>query len=351
MLETAMDSSKHMVSRVFLCLRLVSLGLLVSVVFAGTAAAAGTEAPPAPNPLEQGEEPQGNTSPPGGEEAPAPSGEGETPPPTGETAPTPPVEQPQTEPPPTPPAEQPAEKTPVPENTGETGLELQTKERQESGVGAGLPPEETTKISVLAPVVTVDAPTQATSEPTEGQVGLAGPSTTVPPSVGGTVQEAVTSAELGEASIVESAHRSAAQQAGRLSCELSALSGPLTQNCAAGWLGTPTLGSGSSTSANTEQALAAPPSSGGPGASSSAPAGGNRPAAPAQGGSTSNGAAGGAAGGSGAGGSGGGGLGLSAFLTIAGLLLLAAPHAMRRLRLSCLPWRTAFFVLIPERPG
>jgi hypothetical protein len=45
------------------------------------------------------------------------------------------------------------------------------------------------------------------------------------------------------------------------------------------------------------------------------------------------------------------GLALSGFLTLAGLLLLGAPRAMRRLRLSCEPWRTACFVLIPERPG
>jgi hypothetical protein len=48
---------------------------------------------------------------------------------------------------------------------------------------------------------------------------------------------------------------------------------------------------------------------------------------------------------------GGSGMGLSTFLTLAGLLLLGAPRAMRRLRLSCEPWLTACFVLIPERPG
>jgi len=48
---------------------------------------------------------------------------------------------------------------------------------------------------------------------------------------------------------------------------------------------------------------------------------------------------------------GGSGLALSGFLTLAGLLLLGAPRAMRRLRLSCEPWLTACFVLIPERPG
>ncbi|MCW3034427.1 MAG: hypothetical protein JWM60_2772, partial [Solirubrobacterales bacterium] len=61
-------------------------------------------------------------------------------------------------------------------------------------------------------------------------------------------------------------------------------------------------------------------------------------------------APGGAAGGVAAGGS-GGAVGLSGFLTLAGLLLLAAPRALRRLRLSCRPYLTAFFVLIPERPG
>jgi hypothetical protein len=51
------------------------------------------------------------------------------------------------------------------------------------------------------------------------------------------------------------------------------------------------------------------------------------------------------------GGAGGGGAPASAFLSLAGLLLLAAPHALRRLRLARRPYLTAFFVLIPERPG
>jgi hypothetical protein len=59
---------------------------------------------------------------------------------------------------------------------------------------------------------------------------------------------------------------------------------------------------------------------------------------------------GGSSGGASAGG-GGGGLALSGFLTLGGLLLLAAPRAMRRLRLLCRPWRGACFALIPERPG
>jgi hypothetical protein len=45
------------------------------------------------------------------------------------------------------------------------------------------------------------------------------------------------------------------------------------------------------------------------------------------------------------------GFALSIFLTLAGLAMLAAPRAMRRLRLASEPWRLASFVLIPERPG
>ena len=56
---------------------------------------------------------------------------------------------------------------------------------------------------------------------------------------------------------------------------------------------------------------------------------------------------GGASGGSAVGGS----AGCSSCLTLAGLLRLGGPRAMRRLRLSCEPWLTACFVLIPERPG
>jgi hypothetical protein len=56
------------------------------------------------------------------------------------------------------------------------------------------------------------------------------------------------------------------------------------------------------------------------------------------------GAAGGAPGGS-------GGIALSGLLPLAGLLLLAGPRAIRRLRLFCPPLLTACFVLIPERPG
>jgi hypothetical protein len=71
--------------------------------------------------------------------------------------------------------------------------------------------------------------------------------------------------------------------------------------------------------------------------------GGSSPIGPPPG-PTPSGTFGGAAGG-------GAGIALSGFPTFAGHLLRGAPVAMRRLRLSFQPWLTAFFVLIPERPG
>jgi hypothetical protein len=133
-----------------------------------------------------------------------------------------------------------------------------------------------------------------------------------------------------------------------LNCALSALGGPNTAGCG-GALSTPSAllaapilsvaahlaapGTAWAVGARTGGST----SNGGGGA-----AGGTRPISPTPG------PPGGASGGTAAGGS---GIALSAFLTLAGLLLMAAPRALRRLRLSSRPWRTAFFVLIPERPG
>jgi hypothetical protein len=135
------------------------------------------------------------------------------------------------------------------------------------------------------------------------------------------------------------------QSSGGLGCALSALEGPMSRNCAAGLLATPSLLRGSAaalaSAANPwARTVAGAPAEGGHGNSG---VGGSRPSAPAPAPAPS-----GAAGGSAAGGP---GLALSAFLTLAGLLLLSAPRALCRLRLACRPWLTAFFVLIPERPG
>jgi outer membrane biosynthesis protein TonB len=193
------------------------------------------------------------------------------------------------------------------------------------------------------------------SEPTGTTTGLiAGgesegspPSGPVPPTGSEIVQlgegQAALSGSTEEA--LTSSRAASERQAVAKRCELSALGGPEAGGCDGGWLGAAN-GLSQAPVALVSDATALTPaavgSSGddGPGGV----AGGGHPLVPSPGP-----APGGASGGVAAGGS--GSVGLSGFLTLAGLLLLAAPRALRRLRLSCRPWLTAFFVLIPERPG
>ncbi len=137
-----------------------------------------------------------------------------------------------------------------------------------------------------------------------------------------------------------------AQRAGSLSCELSALGGRTIDNCTVGWLGGKRFLSSNVSVAPVADGLAAAASSAGlspPGGGHGGSAVGNAPVSPGPGPAPS-GASGAAVGGASS-------VAPSAFLSLAGLLLLAAPRALRRLRLSCRPWLTACFVLIPERPG
>jgi hypothetical protein len=146
-------------------------------------------------------------------------------------------------------------------------------------------------------------------------------------------------AALGDAST----RLTAAQRADELSCQLSGLAGPATDNCTASWLSNQPLlrtSPGDLVIAAPNRA-SAPVGDGSDGSGGSF--GGTRSFIPPPGPAPS-----GAVGGSAAGGS---GVGLSGFFTLAGQLRLAGPRAMRRLRLSSQPWLTAFFVLIPERPG
>ena len=129
------------------------------------------------------------------------------------------------------------------------------------------------------------------------------------------------------------------QRAGELSCELSGMARSATDDCTAGWLSNQSFLSASPESFTSGTSTRSGPPSGGYGA----PVGGSHPVTPPPGPAPS-GAVGGSA-------TGAAGIALSGFFTLAGLLLLAAPRALRRLRLSCRPWRAAFFVLIPERPG
>lgn len=136
--------------------------------------------------------------------------------------------------------------------------------------------------------------------------------------------------------------QASARRLGLLSCGLAALVEPIAANCAGGWLDIATARSASSNPfaapRSSLTAIAADASTRHVDGSAVE----NHPTSPTPG--------------SGSGGVGGGSAGCgsssaaSACFTLAGLLLQAAPRAMRRLRLSQPSWRASFFVLIPERP-
>jgi hypothetical protein len=181
----------------------------------------------------------------------------------------------------------------------------------------------------------------------ESQVIIAGPLSLPPsaPMAGATEAQASTTPPL--AGSAKRSALTAAQRAGSLSCELSALGGRTTDNCTVGWLGGKRYVESSTVSFSPAAGSLAAAATGGvpPDGGHGGAAVGNTPAGPSPGPAPS-GAAGAAVGGGG-----GGGAAPSAYLSLAGLLLLAAPRALRRLRLSSQPWLTACFVLIPERPG
>jgi hypothetical protein len=180
----------------------------------------------------------------------------------------------------------------------------------------------------------------------ESQAAIAGPLSPPPtaPTAGGGEAQVPATLALGGGGGPRGG-MTATQRAGALSCELSALGGRTTDNCTVGWLGEKRLPASATISFSpVDSSLAAAmtgglPPDGGHGGS----AVGNAPVSPTPGPAPS-GASGAAVGGA-------SGVAPSAFLSLAGLLLLAAPRAMRRLRLSSRPWLTACFVLIPERPG
>jgi hypothetical protein len=272
------------------------------------------------------------------------------------------------------PTEAPAE-TPPPEDPVELPVETIVEEVVETIVETPVPeipvetllPTPTPEIPVEAPVskpVTVETlpphaaiedggasqaslfSSQETPTPgeTAGEPAPAAPSDligviTAPPTVGGPPP----SLGAAEASMGTPRSLAARRLADEVSCELSSMS----DSCTVAWLSrqgvistsstyvTATAASLSATTAGTDDDAADSDE----GSSTLA----NRPLGPSPGPAPS-----GASGGSGVGGS---GVAPSAFFSLAGQLRLAGPRAQRRLRLSCRPWLTAFFVLIPERPG
>jgi hypothetical protein len=135
-----------------------------------------------------------------------------------------------------------------------------------------------------------------------------------------------------------------ARCAGQASCELAAIGASIAASYACGWSGISALSPVSTIFASidaSQAAITAGPHSGSQGGGSASE---NLPSSPIPG-SGSGGEGGGSAG------AGGTGSASSASSAPVGVLLKAAPRALRRLRLARPSWRTSFFVLIPERPG
>jgi hypothetical protein len=264
--------------------------------------------------------------------------------PPAETLPvTPPSEaEPITEAPPAPPPSETTEGAPV-------GVQSEEAPPEEPAQGkAGTTGEASEEAGPGGAARSSTAPTDETTaqDATDRAALLVEPSTSAqgPP--------ATIAAQAAEASSTETrkdaAKRglTAAKQAGRFSCELSALSGSMTDNCTVGWLGAshdPDRMSAGAVMAAVSSLVAVAGVSSPPGGDHGGFVASEPPVTP-----TPGPAPGGAAGGGATGGAAGGGVPL--FLTLAGLLLLGAPRAMRRLRLSCEPWLAGCFVLIPERP-
>jgi hypothetical protein len=219
------------------------------------------------------------------------------------------------------------------------GTQGKPTESTEEGASGGSPAHSSTLLPAAGP-----------SDPSVRAGALAEPPPSGPPATAAaiTAQIAEVSGQAeGSAKAVPS--RTAGSQAGRFRCELSALGGNMTDNCTAGWLGAPREVSSAPTSAavaavSSLAAAATANSPSGGGHDGSGLGGPPLTSAPGSAPGGSSGAAGGA------GGAGGSGAGVSTFLTLAGLLLLGAPRALRRLRLSFEPWLVGCFVLIPERP-
>jgi hypothetical protein len=295
------------------------------------------ETPPAPTLEPTPETPAPIPTP----EIPAPEPTPETPPPTPTPEPTPETPPPTPTPEPTPetppPAPEATPETPPPETTREAPPTATPETTTETTQPPA--PEAAAKSSPNPPLAAspdaVDIPPEAADVPI-------GPLPTAS-AVGGPGRTAATSSTrpASAAGVV------AAQQALSLRCELAGLEGRMSGKCTGGSLdaqrlfATSLLPVGSANpGASSTAATVTTPTDDDPGGSA---ARSHPPVSPAP-----SPAPGGASGGSAGGAS---GVGLSASLTLGALLRLAPARAMRRLRLSCEPWLTACFVLIPERPG
>jgi hypothetical protein len=238
--------------------------------------------------------------------------------------------------------------SPAPTVPDQGTVEVATKALAGSGeeglAGASSTPARTSSDSGSSAV----APSHTDSTPAQEPSAVLAAGLTPPPPTGPTTDRAEAQPPAASATATSARRTQAAitasQRAGDLSCELAALGGRTMDNCAVGWLGGKRFVEASTGGFDPRSdPLVANTSGGPPDNGHGGAVAGGAPISPAPGPAPS-GASGAAVGGS-------SGVAPSAFLSLAGLLLLAAPRALRRLRLSCRPWLAAFFVLIPERPG
>jgi hypothetical protein len=257
-------------------------------------------------------------------------------------------------PPPSEPAEAPVQPTEPVQETPVTTLPLESpetapamaaeesqlsKDSTEEGAGGSSPAHSSTLLSAAGP-----------SDSSVRADVLAEQAPSGPPATAAAITAQIAAEVSGQAEGSAKAipMRSAGSQAGRFRCELSALSGKMTDNCTAGWLGGPREVSSAPTSAAVAavSSLAAAVTANSPSGGGHDGSGlGGSPLTPSPGS-----APGGSSGAAGGAGGGGPGAGVSIFITLAGLLLLGAPRALRRLRRAFEPWLAGCFVLIPERP-
>jgi hypothetical protein len=334
MLGTTQNPSTRILVKSLLCASLAVFVLLGALLLPGAARAAEPVAPPA-----------SETTPPAEPVAPqapeaTPPAEPVAPPAPETTPPAVPVAEP------TPEATPPAQAIPPTEPTKEDVLPVgPLKEQAKEDLPTAPTTEPVAESLPASPPVAPQnaAPPNDPADPATAEVSsaLIGSPTTGPTAGNPGGLWAISTASA--ASIEAPPQFSAAQRVAGLGCELSGLAGPVAYGCTVVWLGGRSFLSRSTVDIATEAAarggVPAGDADGGYGGSS----GGSRSVSPPPGS-----APGGAFGGSATGGS---GMAISGFFSLAGLLRRAAPRAMRRLRLSCQPWLTAFFVLIPERPG
>jgi hypothetical protein len=355
MLGIGHNPSTRSARKAALCLRLVILALLGALLLAAVAqadeasggsngvvspVAAGAELPSAaPAPETGGGTTEKSSETKSSETVSTPPATGKFP----ETVSTPPATQTEAL------ASDPGEKAPEAPKLPQVPKTEAGLEKEAATIASG--PEKVSED--LPPPTVVDMPVATQAAVTRNDLGYTTPEIgyEAAPDVPGALINSPTDPPIGgsteagaseiTASVAALAGITTARRAGGLSCELSSLGSGMARGCSAEWLSAEHLLPDSPAGYAAAVAALAPTTGTPPGGHGGA-AVGSPPVSPGPGPAPS-GAAGSSAGAA--------GLALAGFLTLAGLLLLGAPRAMRRLRLSCQPWLTACFVLIPERPG